>query len=470
MLKRITFIFITFVLCGAISSAQNINVEQYKKLVDWVNCSYMYVFCQKNMPHKSIQELNIPIENYTTVPDERKIYELIGNNPTAKNRAEKINRLKEKNINNLDNNKIIEQILDEFSALKNNNKILYKCVNNIKINLEEKFVTTKSNLPQFDTITQKNDVLKSIEINKKSKLKINTDYKLDFKTNPETYHPQKIEWKIDDEKVVKITNINDPQCIIKFLKAGKAKITVTVDGKEDTETVEIAGNSFWGKLSMWIIFIILVYFAIKFRKQLIKFIDRVIGYFKNSYFLKNKAVDENTNDVSKSLLKELKEVKEENENLKTKIKRLEKQNKELLQENIELGEKIEIYQYKPKVDVAQHVEIKEKNLFPEIDKPTETSVSVLYADAIIDDFFNKTTDTPNEDTVFELRLQNVHSATFTIYKPSYQRIIARPSFLDGCEKQILINAQNIRIDNEGATQRQADGKWKIIKKLSVTIY
>jgi predicted membrane protein len=106
---------------------------------------------------------------------------------------------------------------------------------------------------------------------------------------------------------------------------------------------------------------------------------------------------------------------------------------------------------------------------PVVITPANSSPTILYADSIFDGFFNKTKETPNEDTIFELHLQNAQVATFTIYVSAYQRIIANPAFLEGCEKQVLNNVQNIEIVKEGTAQCQADGKWKIINRLNVII-
>ena len=79
------------------------------------------------------------------------------------------------------------------------------------------------------------------------------------------------------------------------------------------------------------------------------------------------------------------------------------------------------------------------------------------------------TEKPDDDTIFEMRLQNAQAAVFTIYHSANQRIIDNPSFLEGCDKQVLSNAQKVVIESKGATRKQADGKWKIINKLNAIL-
>ncbi|GHT02190.1 hypothetical protein AGMMS49525_05290 [Bacteroidia bacterium] len=163
----------------------------------------------------------------------------------------------------------------------------------------------------------------------------------------------------------------------------------------------------------------------------------------------NRKETQNNQDYIRQLQDDKKELKSKIEELNKKISTLEKQNKNFLEENIEMGRS-------PQRNDGQN------------DK-CETSATTLYADAIIDGFLNRVKETPNEDTIFELHLQNAQTATFTVYQSAYQRIIANPSFLEGCDKQVLNNAQKVEIASKGTTQRDADGRWKIIHKLNVII-
>jgi len=99
-----------------------------------------------------------------------------------------------------------------------------------------------------------------------------------------------------------------------------------------------------------------------------------------------------------------------------------------------------------------------------------SSDTIRYADTIIDGYFNRISETPNDDTIFELHLQNTDFARFSIYHSARQKIFANPSFLEGCNKQVLSNAQNLTIENEGTAQRKPeDGRWQIKNNLKIIL-
>ena len=359
----------------------------------------------------------------------------------------------------------------------------------------------------------KKDTLASIKIDTAGRIKFRVDtvYPLGFITIPKTYSPKTIEWKTDNEKIIELTGRNYPSCQVKFLKEGLAKITVTVDGKSDTETFEgsdvftfgdfmfvltfiglvvcaIIRWKFWNRIKKKklfygiVVLLVLMSFFILYKivRIIILFITAILMVaIAIRYFIAKRENDPNPPDKTeetskiidetqaerikeeqnvlrndyKKLLSSFDDLAEERNEWKRKYKELEKVNKELLRENIELG--IQIADYQSKTQTA-------------IDKPLSFA-TILYADAIVDGFFNRVKAAPNDDTVFELCLQNAQSATFTIYNDAYQRIIANPSFLEGCDKQVLNNAQKIEIESEGTAVRQADGKWEILKKPVVII-
>ena len=181
---------------------------------------------------------------------------------------------------------------------------------------------------------------------------------------------------------------------------------------------------------------------------------------KKTSKLNNKALYERIKDEYNALEKDYRKLQNSSDKIgaeknewERKCKELEKANEELIKENIELGEQIAGYQSKNQTAIDA----------------SPSFVPTLYADAIVDGFFNRVKEAPNDDTVFELCLQNAQSAVFTIYHFAYQRIIANPSFLEGCDKQVLNNAQKIEIESEGTAVQQADGKWEILKKPVVII-
>lgn len=86
----------------------------------------------------------------------------------------------------------------------------------------------------------------------------------------------------------------------------------------------------------------------------------------------------------------------------------------------------------------------------------------LYADAIIDGKFNRVTEEPDSRSIFELKLAKAYDtrATVIIYPAAYGRIIANPSFLEGCEKQVL-GSTVVTIIHEGIAQKDSSGKWSL---------
>lgn len=100
---------------------------------------------------------------------------------------------------------------------------------------------------------------------------------------------------------------------------------------------------------------------------------------------------------------------------------------------------------------------------------TVPSSKTLYADAIINGELNKVTEQPNDDTVYELFLKDQANKTaeITIYRDAYRRVIETPDFIEGCEKQRINNTPNNLQVEKGDAQMQDNGKWQIIKRVSV---
>ena len=156
--------------------------------------------------------------------------------------------------------------------------------------------------------------------------------------------------------------------------------------------------------------------------------------------------------------------------LSSKIQTLERENSRLLDENVSLGEEMD----RLRETQSRVRETKTENTVTtsanQVSNPTTEPSTTLYADAIIDEYFVKTRETLNEDSIFVLHLNGENSADFSIHKSAYQRVLANPSFLEGCEKQILGDTMQLEILSEGKAQREAsNGKWKVINKLNVII-
>jgi hypothetical protein len=100
-------------------------------------------------------------------------------------------------------------------------------------------------------------------------------------------------------------------------------------------------------------------------------------------------------------------------------------------------------------------------------KPVETQ-KLLFADSIIDGVFSHVKEQENDDTIFVLKLKNENSATISIFKQAYGRVLANASYLEGCEKQIIGNS-SVEIVREGEAEKGYNGKWKVVSPLKVEI-
>jgi len=154
--------------------------------------------------------------------------------------------------------------------------------------------------------------------------------------------------------------------------------------------------------------------------------------------------------------------------LRSKIQTIEREKQRMLEENVSLGEEIDRLKAAQSRMNENGTEKTRVSINQAAQQASGASL-VLYADAIIDDYFVRISESPNEDTIFVLNLNGENSANISIYKPAYPRIVANPSFLEGCEKQILGNTMQLDV-TEGKAQRDvSNGKWKVINKLNVII-
>ena len=184
------------------------------------------------------------------------------------------------------------------------------------------------------------------------------------------------------------------------------------------------------------------------------------------------------------LSKEIKDLKEqvtklnkETTRLKDLIKQLqcekeahEKEKKEWLEENISLGEQIDNLKASQTCKTENDNDETLSVSIKQVSQQTNSPITTLFADSIIDDCFVKIREAPNEDSTFVLHLTGEDSANFSVYKPAYQRVMSNPSFLEGCDRQILGNTMQLEIASEGKAQRiDSNNKWKVTNKLNIII-
>lgn len=106
---------------------------------------------------------------------------------------------------------------------------------------------------------------------------------------------------------------------------------------------------------------------------------------------------------------------------------------------------------------------------PRVKEQPKTQIQLLYADNINEKgVFSHVTERPNDDTFFVLTSKSDSHASFTLYQPAYDKIIANPAFLEGCEKQIVGNTSVI-VTDEGEAKKEGNGKWRVTSKVVVEI-
>lgn len=198
--------------------------------------------------------------------------------------------------------------------------------------------------------------------------------------------------------------------------------------------------------------IAVILFIILYRKIEKTFSEDLKDAEKESHELRKQLNDNNFDkNIKEKRLKELEDevnqFKKENDSLKMEIMHLQKKTSKV-QSTINQG----IVEDTPAVD----------------NKPTTPEpprIVSLYSDCIVDGYFNRVSERPDEDTVFELVLdeENKSMASVNVYQGAHRRIIANPAFIDGCEKQIVGNS-NVNVENKGIAEKDADnGKWRLIK-------
>lgn len=105
------------------------------------------------------------------------------------------------------------------------------------------------------------------------------------------------------------------------------------------------------------------------------------------------------------------------------------------------------------------------------DSKTTAKVADLkfFAESIQDGRYVKVSDTQSGDSIFELTVrQGSNFASVTICKSAYQKILANPSFIEGCNKQVE-GKSRVEIKEEGAAERKPDGKWIVCRPIKVVL-
>ena len=129
-----------------------------------------------------------------------------------------------------------------------------------------------------------------------------------------------------------------------------------------------------------------------------------------------------------------------------------------------------INEQKEKINASNKKIVNAPPVTPTYVPPFNTQTQSLYADAIIEGKFNRVKTSPDEDTVFELKLNkpNDIQAIVVIYEGAYPRVNKCPEFLEGCTKHIL-GENTVRTSRDGIAQKDNDGRWIVKTPPEVTI-
>jgi|GEM_PF-3698120 len=187
---------------------------------------------------------------------------------------------------------------------------------------------------------------------------------------------------------------------------------------------------------------LLIYNKLKAKKQLSK-TNKHIRELKdqNEYFRSERIGLE-------SKLQYLKAIEEENDKLRAVCKRLKQQ----LESKAPLPTK-------QAQTTAEHSALQSSTLLK----------ANLYADAINDGEFYNLSQQPGDMSVFELELPDTLSlsATFKVYSRAEKRVIDRPNYLAGCEKEVIGN-KSLETIALGEAHKSGE-RWIIDKPLKVKI-
>jgi len=119
--------------------------------------------------------------------------------------------------------------------------------------------------------------------------------------------------------------------------------------------------------------------------------------------------------------------------------------------------------------IVEKPKLEEDGSTEELESVPSKENEILYADFIDEDYFSKVKETPDDDTNFELHLNDKNTASFIVYRPAYPRIVRNPAaFLRGCDKQVL-GSTSLSIPAPGEATKDADGRWRIKGKIKVRI-
>jgi len=429
MIKKFLLATLGIILCSTISVAQNtVSQEEYEKWIDYVNCKYIVAFVEKKIAQKSSEiddkfrkeysnnKLMLDVNSFYKIPKYNEIKKAIGSYQKTKALSKYINDKKSSLQQDWDKNQLINYLvdlpLDQPSPDGNGFK---------------GYLTNETN-------TLKKDLQKQI---------------------PDSFFVAK-------EKQEKV---EQPQEDVKqMVEQNTSKTQQVIDNNTKTKTEHSArsGNSFWAWF-VWLCIIAVTFILIyRFRNEVKKWLKHKFGSHITNKNTLTEVKDEKTTSS--------KDLEIENKRLLQNLKQWENDNAKLNTENQQLKNKI--IELQQQINELKNKEQLKNEAFPKIESNKETpeirKSNKLYAANIIDGIFNKVTELPNDYSVFELTTLSQSTASFTVYRNAYSRVLVAPEFIEGCEKQMLSDTpSNLEIETGEARYNNESGKWQMIKKAKI---
>jgi len=295
--------------------------------------------------------------------------------------------------------------------------------------------------------------VESLKLNKSLfKLNVNDTLRLEAIVEPSDATDQKVIW---NSEIPGIASVDSTGLVIAISK-GKTIITGRTDegDKIDSCTIEVIDSNWFKKIQNTFLvtngiylYIISVLFAALIVVCVLFFILR--RQQKNYLALKEKQIAEI--DAMAKIEHQAK-------------KNLDTQYKQLTEKYNELRKQVDFLQNKanfPKEQSPQPVPVPIS-----VPQPTPQRRK-LYADFISDYELINVKDTLDDFPIFELELIDSSTAKFKICESSKALVIERPSYLAGCEKNIVPDGKTL-IQTSG-TAHETGGKWVVTEPLKVKI-
>ena len=327
--------------------------------------------------------------------------------------------------------------------------------------------TTKSGKNQNGNVSKEVSVV-SISSTTLSLKEGGISERLTVTIKPDNATNKNVSWSSSNDSIASVSNQGE----VTPIKAGNTQITVTTEDGNKTAVCDVTVEADWKLLCQTLTDSISILneqiqngnnrrhdIAFNWISIALAAFALVLIALLLVLFILSKKAAKKQKTSSQSLINELNEkmnwIQTEKGGLENRITTLSSKNKEL---NGEI-EKLCAVAYQ---NQQQQQENNEQQVSPQPQS--------LYADAIIDGKFNRVKERPDGDTIFELMLSKAGETRAKVIVPesAHTKIIANPSFLEGCEKQILGNTI-VTMQRDGIAQKDDSGKWIITTTPEVKI-